>query len=80
MKELVSYKMNLPADIDRWIRLEAAKECRSRSGHIIRILRNAMEATAGESLGNYAPAAAEIEKLPSKAASLVTTESEFRND
>ena len=59
MTQFVSYKMNLPTELDRWIRLEAAKECRSRSGHIIRILRNAMEATAGESLGNSTPAVTE---------------------
>lgn len=58
MTEVVSYKMNLPADIDRWIRLEAARACRSRSGHIIFLLREKMQAATGDEFGDQAPAAA----------------------
>lgn len=52
MTEKISYKMNLPANIDRWIRIEAAKNCRSRSGEIIRILKERMQATENEKAGS----------------------------
>lgn len=58
MDDKVSYKMNLPADVDRWIRVEAAKACRSRSGQIIFILQERMTAATGEGLRNSSPAAA----------------------
>jgi plasmid stability protein len=52
MTEKISYKMNLPADIDRWIRIEAATNCRSRSGEIIRILKERMETAENEKAGS----------------------------
>lgn len=58
MSGAVSYKMNLPADLDRWIRVEAAKGCRSRSGLIVFLLRKEMEAAAGGEIGVLSPAAA----------------------
>lgn len=58
--EIIQYKLNLPADVDRWIRVEAANACRSRSGQIIFILQERMTAAAGEVLGKQSPAAASI--------------------
>lgn len=58
MEQKVAYKMNLPADIDRWVRIEAAKACRSRSGHIIFLLREVMQAATGDEFSDNTPAAA----------------------
>lgn len=59
MAQNVSYRMNLPADLDRWIRIEAARGCRSRSGLIVFLLRKEMEAATGGEIGVMTPAAAE---------------------
>lgn len=58
MAHNVSYRMNLPADLDRWIRIEAAKGCRSRSGLIVFLLRKEMEAATGDEIGVNTPVAA----------------------
>lgn len=64
MDEIVQYKMNLPAEVDRWIRVEAARACRSRSGQIIFFLQEKMSAATGEGLGNTSPAAAPNHQRP----------------
>lgn len=59
MDQVVGYKMNLPPDVDRWVRIEAAKACRSRSGQIIFLLRERMQMTAGAKASETSPAVIE---------------------
>ncbi|WP_428029816.1 hypothetical protein [Ancylobacter sp.] len=59
MTTQVQFKMNLPADIKRWVAIEAAKNMRSVTKEIIFILSERMAATTGASLQADTPAVAQ---------------------
>lgn len=49
------YKMQVPSDVDDWLKEEAKRNCRSKSAQIVFALRSIM--AAGGKLGGEAPAA-----------------------
>jgi hypothetical protein len=51
------FKLNIPADVKRWVEAQAAANMRSQSAEIIFTLREKMGRTAGEQFGDSAPAA-----------------------
>lgn len=55
LEQKKQYKLNLPADVKRWVAEQAAKNLRSQSSEIILALKEKMErsvASTGQTLGS----------------------------
>lgn len=50
------FKLNLPADVKRWVQTRAAANMRSQSAEIVFALKEKMQMTAGEQGLDTAPA------------------------
>lgn len=53
-EEKKQFKIAMPADIKRWLAIEAAKNMRSLSGEILLALREKMDRTENEKSGTTA--------------------------
>lgn len=56
MPPIEQFKLNMPADVKRWVEGQAAANMRSQSAEIIFTLKEKMQQTAGAEVSAQSPA------------------------